>query len=387
MRNHAHSHAPHPSRRDFFQNLMRGALAGASILELAHHRAAWARGLAATANPQLFDIVKVADGVYLAQSRAQAEINSNSAIFVNAADVVVVDAHSKASAAASLIAQIKKEITPNPVRYVVNSHFHWDHTQGNQAFRAAGSKVDFIASEPTRKLMADLAVKRMQESLEGIPKQIDALRARAGKSSSAAEKAFCEEQIRQMQAYQAEMKSYSLELPTITFPKSHVIQDKAHELHIEFLGHAHTAGDVVVFCPQKRVVATGDMIHGFLPYIADAFPKSWPRTIDAVGKLGFDQILPGHGPVHPNRQRMIGMRNYIEELTERVAAGRKAGQSVAEMQKSITVASLKSLQSNGYAKYVADNQYKFFPNFGPAVPLQDGVNTNIVEVYSNLDRV
>ncbi|MBI3667822.1 MAG: hypothetical protein HY236_16595 [Acidobacteria bacterium] len=44
-------------------------------------------------------------------------------------------------------------------------------------------------------------------------------------------------------------------------------------------------------------------------------------------------------------------------------------------------------QANGYAKYVADNLYKFFPNFGPAAPIQDGVNRNIAEIDKNLDRV
>jgi hypothetical protein len=84
---------------------------------------------------------------------------------------------------------------------------------------------------------------------------------------------------------------------------------------------------------------------------------------------------------------MTGMRNYIEELTDKVEAGKKAGKSIQELQKSITVASLRSMQANGYGQLVADNQYRFFPNFGPAAPLQDGVNTNIVEVYNNLDRV
>src|SRR5258708_4550707 len=231
MGNSAESHAGHPSRRDFFPTLMRGALAGASILELAHYRAAWARSLASTAGSQLFDMKKVAEGVFLAQARAQSQINSNSAIFVNSADVLVVDSHSKPSAAASLIAQIKKEITPKPVRYVVNSHFHWDHIQGNQAYRATGSKVDFIASEATKNLMAELAQQRMKDSVDAGPKQIDALRARAGKSNSFAEKAFCEDQIKQVQAYMAEMKNFTLELPTVTFAKLHVIKDKAHDLH------------------------------------------------------------------------------------------------------------------------------------------------------------
>src|SRR5262245_42262779 len=127
-------------------------------------------------------------------------------------------------------------------------------------------------------------------------------------------------------------------------------------------------------------------MYGFLPYIADGFPKLWPKTMDAVASRDFSQILPGHGPVHHSRDRMMNMRNYIDELTAQVEEGKKAGKSVAELQKTITVASLKSLQSNGYAKFVADNLYRFFPNFGPAAPLQNGVNTNIAEIYNNLDR-
>jgi len=380
-----HVHASH-SRRDFFRSALGGALAGASVLELAFHRAAWARAMAPAAGSQLFDIEKVADGVYCAVARAQAMINSNAAIFVNSADVLVVDSHSKPSAAASLIAQIKKEVTPKPVRFVVNSHFHWDHMQGNSAYKAAG-KVDFVASEPTKQLMAQEAEKRLKAVLEeDAPKQVEALRARAAKAKAAGEKEFCAEQIRQIEAYQKEMKSFELVLPTIAFAKSHLIKDRAHDLQIEFHGKAHTAGDVTVLAFQKRVIATGDMIHGFLPYIADGFPKLWPKTMDAVGQRDFTQILPGHGPVHHSRDRMMNMRAYIDELTGRVEEGKKAGKSVVELQKTITMASLKSLQSNGYDKFLADNLYKFVPNFGPALPLQNGVNTNIAEVYKNLDR-
>ncbi len=101
---HGHSHAAGSSRRSFFRTLTSGALASASILELAYHRAAWGRALAPGASTSLFDIQNVAEGVYFARAHPQAEVNSNSAIFVNANDVLVVDAHSKPSAAGAVIA-------------------------------------------------------------------------------------------------------------------------------------------------------------------------------------------------------------------------------------------------------------------------------------------
>jgi cyclase len=386
---HSHVHAPvsngHTSRRDFLR-VFSSALAGASILELAYYRAAWARAAAPSAPENLFDLQKVAEGVYFAHAHPQALTNCNSAIFVRSKDVVVVDSHSKPSAASSLIAQIRREITPKPVRYVINSHFHWDHTQGNHAYRTMGTPIDFIASSMTRQLMSDLAVARLKASIDEVPPQIDALRQRAAHSSNAAEKAFCAEQIRQMQAYMAELKDYTLELPTITFDKSYQLRDAAFDLHLEFYGHAHTGGDVFVLCPQRRALASGDASHGFLPFIADGYPRAWPATIDAVNKLDFQFQMPGHGPYQSDHAMMMNQRNYIEELTGKVERGRQAGLTVAEMQQRFTLASLKSLQSNGYLDFLVRVNAEDEPHFGKQPSMQNGVNVNIGEIFKNLDR-
>jgi glyoxylase-like metal-dependent hydrolase (beta-lactamase superfamily II) len=94
------------------------------------------------------EISKVAENVYFALARPYAMANSNAAIFVNSKNVVVVDAHSHPAAAAALIVQIKKEITPKPVRYLIDTHYHLDHTQGNAAYMATGNKVDIV--DPAR---------------------------------------------------------------------------------------------------------------------------------------------------------------------------------------------------------------------------------------------
>jgi cyclase len=385
---HSHNHVVSgpTSRRDFLRVLMGGTLAGPSILELAWHRAAWARAAAPSSEPNLFDIQKVADGVYFARARPQAMLNCNAAIFVRSKDVVVVDAHSKPSAAASLIGQMKREVTTKPVRYVINTHFHWDHTQGDHAYRLTGEKVDFIASAATKQLMSSMAVARMKASVGEVPRQIDALHNQAAHATSAGEKAFCADQVRQLQAYQAELNDYTLELPTITFDKSYLLQDPAYDLHIDFHGHAHTAGDVVAYCPQARVVATGDVIHGFLPNIADGFPRLWPGTIDSIGAADFNTILPGHAALQNGRTEMINLRNYIEELTGKVEDGKKTGLTLAEMQQRFTVASLKSLQSNGYKDYLARMSALSNSPYSKLPPLQSDVNENIADVYRNLDR-
>src|SRR5436309_11172896 len=146
MGHHHHEH----HRRDFFRLCFGGVLAGATIFEEAFLRAGWARAQAQTASASLFTIEKVAEGVFAALAKPQALTNSNAAIFVLDRDVLVVDAHSKPSAAAALIAQIKKDVTDKPVRYLVNSHFHWDHTQGDVAYKTANGKVDIIASDATK---------------------------------------------------------------------------------------------------------------------------------------------------------------------------------------------------------------------------------------------
>ena len=373
------------SRRDFFGTLIGAGWGAMSLLEGSIARAGLARAQSAGSATNLFDIEQVADGVYAALARPAAMINSNAAIFVNSEDVLVMDTHSKPSAAAALIAQIRKEVTPKPVRYVVNSHFHWDHMQGNAAYRATFPKVDFVSSVATRTLMALEAPSRLKKSLADLPGEVEKTRAALGRAASEREKEFYRRMLDEQEAYRKEMALFRLELPTLTLDHGMVLHDQAHTLELAFWGRAHTAGDVVIFCPEKKVVATGDMIHGFLPFIADGYPREWPKTIDVVARYAFAAIIPGHGPVHRDRVRIRHMREYIEELSAKVADGKKAGRSVAELQKTITRASLRSLQTDNYETLVRDALRKF--TMVPGEPnLEEGIMSNVKDVFDTLDK-
>ncbi|HKI20550.1 MAG TPA: MBL fold metallo-hydrolase [Isosphaeraceae bacterium] len=128
---------------------------------------------------RLFDLKKVADGIYGAIAKPTAMLNCNAAVIVNRDHVLVVDTHSKPSAAKALIRQIRDEITKLPVRYVVDSHLHGDHAMGNEAYpEVFGAGVEVISSVKTREWLEKLGVPRLKESLDSLPRQIADLRAR-----------------------------------------------------------------------------------------------------------------------------------------------------------------------------------------------------------------
>jgi len=246
--------------------------------------------------------------------------------------------------------------------------------------------VDFISSTTTKELISDLGVTRAKASLDAAREEIEALHKEAVKAPTAKEKAFCADQIRQLEAYAAELKDYSPELPTITFDNSYLLPDSAFDLHLEFHGRAHSAGDIFVHRPQRSSIATGDACMGWVPNLGDAYPKEWPRTLDAVGQIGFDHVLGGHGALESGHGVMRNVRNYIEELTGRVERAKESGLNVAEMQKQITADSLRSLASNRYGASLTSAMTAGLAHFGVPVPLQVWVNWNIADIDKNLER-
>jgi glyoxylase-like metal-dependent hydrolase (beta-lactamase superfamily II) len=86
---------------------------------------------AQTADKELFQLKKVADGVYAAIAETRYKLNCNAAVIMTDDGVIVVDSHSTPSAARALYQEIQT-VTKKPVRKMINTHFHWDHWQGNE---------------------------------------------------------------------------------------------------------------------------------------------------------------------------------------------------------------------------------------------------------------
>jgi len=334
--------------------------------------------------PKLFNFERVAPGIYGAIAKQTAMLNCNAAVIVNSDHVLVVDTHSKPSAAKALIRQIRDELTELPVRYVVDTHLHGDHAMGNEAYpEVFGSNVEVISSVKTREWLEKLGVPRMQETLDWLPKQVADLRARREASRDESERAALAAHIEGIESYLREMRPARVTLPTITFDHRLVIHRGGREVHLLFLGRGHTAGDVVTYIPSERVIATGDLMHGLLPYMGDGFPDEWPATLRALEALEFDRVIPGHGSIQEGKSVLAEFRGYIEEISEKVARGVEQGRSPDDLKKAITADTLTSLKASNVRSRIEHELTVLFPRPERSPGMFDeSIASNIGEVFA-----
>ncbi|MGH2568019.1 MAG: MBL fold metallo-hydrolase, partial [Bacteroidota bacterium] len=87
------------------------------------------------------------------------------------------------------------------------------------------------------------------------------------------------------------------------------------EVRVLYFGEGHTRGDVFVYLPKEKVLASGDMLVGGLPFMRDAgLPLVWASTLEAVGKLDVEQVIPGHGTVQQGKDRLNLFVRYLKDL-------------------------------------------------------------------------
>jgi cyclase len=284
----------------------------------------------------LFDIKPIGDGVYAAIAKPAYKTNCNAAIIFLDDGVLVVDTHSKPSAARALIEQIKK-LTDKPVRYVVNTHFHWDHYQGNQAYPSSWpTGVEIISSEATRANIEQRGIPRVKHEIVTLPQDIEKLKSDLDKTVDPKQKEQLGSNILQAEAYLAELKSMQVILPTVTFDRSLILHRPSKTVEILWLGNAHTNGDVFVFLPREKILVTGDALHGWTPYMGDSYPYDWIQTLDAAEKLDFDQALGGHGDVMRGKERFELWKQYFRDLMDETAKAYAQGASLDEAERDVS---------------------------------------------------
>jgi cyclase len=278
---------------------------------------------------------KVADGVYYATGGS----GSNNVVIVNDQDVLLVDDGTTPAAARAFLDDIKM-ITNKPVRTVVNTHFHYDHTDGNSVF---GPEVQIIAHEYVRTAISTFDVLNREPFITSqktaVPARIETLTRQIAAEKDVQKKAALQKELATAQTTLSQLKEIKPTPPNVTYSSKMVLYKSPREIQLLFLGRGHTGGDTVVFLPRERIVCTGDLMESRLAYMGDAFFDEWVATLGALKNLDFALVLPGHGAPFADKGLITAFQSYLTDITKKVADLRAQGVTAEEAARRVDLTS------------------------------------------------
>jgi glyoxylase-like metal-dependent hydrolase (beta-lactamase superfamily II) len=237
-----------------------------------------------------FTVKKLGDGVYAAISGDGSKAGSNAGFVVGTNGVVVIDTFVSAAPARDLLAEIRK-VTNLPIRFVVNTHYHLDHTGGNAVFAEAGATI--LAHRNMRGWLRTENLKFFGATPNPEDKQ----------------------------------RVESLVLPDEVYSDAVDIYLGSRLIQVRYM-LGHTGGDSVVVVPDANVVYGGDLVwQKHLPNLIDATTSDWIKTLD---KLLADHpsatFVSGHGDV-ASADDVRDFHDYLVTLRDDVAKAQAAGKS------------------------------------------------------------
>lgn len=230
--------------------------------------------------PPPLTINKVKDDLYNIEGDG-----GNVAVYVTGEGVILVDDKFDQDHE-GIVAKVKS-VTDQPVKYVLSTHHHADHSGGNAKFLPTAEIIS------TANARANIVEHKQSNAPPGVAPA------------------------------------------RVVFTEECSVFLGGKEVRSRHFGRGHTNGDAIVYFPALRTIHTGDMMAGVTPlidYPGGGSIVEWTKTLDAAMKLDFDTVIPGHGPV-TTKAGLLTYRNNIEKLRNRAAGLIHEGKSQEEVGK------------------------------------------------------
>lgn len=267
-------------------------------------------------------------------------VDANCLFIVNDEDVIVVDAP---EASAELIGALR-QLTDKPVRYLVNTHWHDDHVIGNALWRAAYPQVQFIAHPSLRDYLPGTGARNRAGMIAGAPQVATQMRERLAQDQNLAGEPISEEErvsyasdLALVDHYMKVVPGTPDLLPDLGVASELVLQRGERRIEIRRLGRGHTESDLVVWLPQERILASGDLVVSPVPLVGaeQSHVHDWPATLDALIALQPAHIVPGHGPVLSGDSYVHQLRDLFAAIDSAVRAARRRGLDLEATRKTL----------------------------------------------------
>ena len=237
-----------------------------------------------------------------------------------------------------MLAEIRK-ITDKPVRYVVNSHWHPDHWDGNEVYAKEFPDLEIIASSETRRLMENtmnvygktlLAI--VAPANKDMEEQLRTGKGSDGKPLAEKDRHDIEDTFRKEKTFMAEYEGMHPALPTLSYDNKVTLYHGGREFRVMHLV-GNTAGDSVAYLPKEKILLAGDLLTAPVPFGADSHPRSWIESLKTLERLDVEVIIPGHGEAQRDKKYLQLVRESLESVTEQVHEALRRGMTLEETRK------------------------------------------------------
>lgn len=296
---------------------------------------------------------RIGDGVFVIihDDATEEWPHGNTGVVVGDDGVLVVDAAYLPSRARADIALIRA-VTDKAVRYLVYTHWHFDHNNGAIAYREAFPQVVVVSERETRELAvlnstwwarrSARADQPKKMALAELERQLAAGRDTGGKRLSVEARSRLERNIRQRRAELDELSSLQVVTPDLAFDKELTLQLGRRQIHLRDWGRANSPHDVTVHVADARVLFAGDiLVQAPVPYFFESWPVPWVEVLRALEAVPVAALVPGHGPVLPDHTYTRQVRGLLETAIARVTAMVREGRSLEEVQRDLDLSDVR----------------------------------------------
>ncbi len=253
----------------------------------------------ATGEPAL-ETTTLSEGVHgFVQPTAARFDDANALLVVGEREALLVDAPQGEAALDLLVAEIRR-LSPVPLRWIVATHWHTDHTLGMARLLEAFPEASLVSHRWTARDIVERARPSLIEDADALAGAIEAAEQRLvegvrrdGSPLAEAERPDAEERIERALLRFSALRTSVVERPTVGFTRSLSVDLGGRRVELLHLP-GHTDGDVVVWLPQVRLAATGDLLDD-LPFGGHGSPATAIASLDALAAMEPERLFPGHG--------------------------------------------------------------------------------------------
>ncbi len=305
--------------------------------------------LHASEDEGLWTIEELSPGIFAAlQGESERFNDSNSVVIMTAQEVIVVDSQANAEAVTELLRFIDQE-TEKPVRFLINTHWHSDHTQGNEIYKRSFPKdLTILGHESLIEDVPNRAAAYVREQTERLVRALPEAEAQLasglktdGAEMTAAERAQLGAGIERAQHRLELYRNTHFLAPDLTYREHLVLRRPGRTLEI-FHFRAHTRGDTVIYLPEDKILITGDLLDD-LPYGGHGYPSSWIRALETLEQLDFDIQVPGHGSVRRGKSHLRLVLRMFRSLVDQTTTAATAGKNLQQTQQAVDLREFRKL--------------------------------------------